>query len=207
MGDITVSEEVKQRNRELCERYPFLIPRNSWSGMRITEAQKGGFWPGDPDAVPEYDYEYTELDSMPEGWRKAFGEQLCEDLRNELIRAGGWKALDEYMIVQIKEKWGYLHWYDNGCTERWYNEILPKYEALSERTCVSCGQLAEYISAGWISPWCEECAQGVRDRMIPIDKWFQTDEEENEEKKLVDELLETEDAAKELLGGTGVLEV
>lgn len=41
--------------------------------MRITEAQNGGYWPGEPEAIPEYDYEYTELDSMPEGWRIAFG--------------------------------------------------------------------------------------------------------------------------------------
>ena len=35
------------------------MPRNRWTGE-----------------VPEdYDYSYTELDSMPDGWRKAFGEQ------------------------------------------------------------------------------------------------------------------------------------
>ena len=50
-----VSEEIKQKNRELCEKYPFLIPHNRWSGMRITEAQNGGYWPSDPDEVPEYD--------------------------------------------------------------------------------------------------------------------------------------------------------
>ena len=69
MAEIEVPEEVKQRNRELCEKYPFLIPRNRWSGMRITEAQDGGFWPGDHDKIPEYDWEYTELDEMPDGWR------------------------------------------------------------------------------------------------------------------------------------------
>ena len=76
----------KEENRKLCEKYPFLIPRNRWSGMRITEAQDGGYWPGNPEAIPEYDYEYTELDSMPEGWRKAFGIQMCEEIKQELLR-------------------------------------------------------------------------------------------------------------------------
>lgn len=169
---IEVSEEVKRENRKLCEKYPFLIPRNRWSGMRITEAQGGGYWPGSPEKIPEYDWERTELDEMPDGWRKAFGEQLCEELKQELLSAGGQEALDNYMIIQIKEKFGYLRWYDNGCTERWFSEILPKYENLSERTCIHCGKPAAFISTGWISPWCEECAQGIRDHMVPIDEWF-----------------------------------
>ena len=59
----------KESNQKMIERFPFLIPRNRWTGK-----------------VPEdYDYSYTELDSMPDGWRKAFGEQMCEDIREELV--------------------------------------------------------------------------------------------------------------------------
>lgn len=99
--------EIKERNRKLCERYPFLIPSNRWSGMRITEAADGGYWPGDPKEVPEYDYEYTELDQMPDGWRIAFGDALLEELREELLKAG---YLDDYRITQIKEKYGCYDW-------------------------------------------------------------------------------------------------
>ena len=42
MSEIEVSQEIKDRNRALCEKYPFLIPRNRWSGKRITEAEDGG---------------------------------------------------------------------------------------------------------------------------------------------------------------------
>ena len=39
----------KESNQKLIERFPFLIPRNRWTGK-----------------IPEdYDYSYTELDSMP----------------------------------------------------------------------------------------------------------------------------------------------
>lgn len=69
----------KESNQKLIERFPFLIPRNRWTGK-----------------IPEdYDYSYTELDSMPDGWRKTFGEQMCEDIREELVRA---EYLDQYRI-------------------------------------------------------------------------------------------------------------
>lgn len=110
----------KESNQKLIERFPFLIPRNRWTGK-----------------IPEdYDYSYTELDSMPDGWRKAFGEQMCEDIREELVRA---EYLDQYRITQIKEKYGTLCWYDFGCTERMLRDIIPKYERLSARTCIRCG--------------------------------------------------------------------
>lgn len=181
MSDEVMTAEIKERNRKLCERYPFLIPSNRWSGMRITEAEGGGYWPGDPEEIPEYNYEFTELDDMPDGWRIAFGEQMCEELKQELLKSGGEKALNDYRIVQIKEKYGYLRWYDNGCTERWCREILPKYEALSERTCIRCGKPATLISTGWISPWCDECAKGISDRMVPVKEWFREDVSEAEE--------------------------
>ena len=94
---------TKEENKKLCEKYPFLIPSNRFSGKRITEASGGGYWPGDPEVVPEYDWEYTELDNMPDGWRIAFGEQLCAELKEELDRAG---YTDQYRITQIKEKFG-----------------------------------------------------------------------------------------------------
>jgi len=110
----------KESNQKLIERFPFLIPRNRWTGK-----------------VPEdYDYSYTELDSMPDGWRKAFGEQMCEDIRDELVHA---EYLNQYRISQIKEKYGTLCWYDFGCTERMLRDIIPKYERLSARICIRCG--------------------------------------------------------------------
>lgn len=157
---------TKEQNRELCEKYPFLIPSNRWSGKRINEAADGGYWPGSPDAVPEWDYEYTELDEMPDGWRIAFGEDLCRELKEELERAG---ALDSYRITQIKEKFGSLRWYDNGNTKAGYN-IISKYEAISERTCICCGKPATRISTGWISPFCDECCSGSG--TVPIEEFF-----------------------------------
>ena len=149
-----------QKNKALIERYPFLLPRN-----RLTD-----------EVVGDYDYHYTELDAMPEGWRIAFGEQMCEEIREELIKAG---CLDEYRISQIKEKYGSLCWYDFGATAKMFREIIPKYSKLSERTCIRCGKPATKISQFWISPWCDECAETIKqhERFESIETYFRTCEE------------------------------
>ena len=46
---------------------------------------------------------YTELDAMDAGWRKAFGIQMCKEIKAELKKH---KFLYKYRIVQIKEKFG-----------------------------------------------------------------------------------------------------
>lgn len=148
-------ETNQAKNRALIERFPFLMPRNRWT-----------------DKIPEdFDYSYTELDAMPDGWQKAFGEQLCEEIRAELVRAD---YLDKYRITQIKEKYGSLRWYDLGCTKRMLREIIPKYERLSARTCIQCGKPATKISTGWISPYCDTCADkiGRYERFIPVETHF-----------------------------------
>ena len=136
--------------------------------MKITEAQNGGYWPGSPENIPDYDYEYTELDAMPIGWRIAFGDQMVEELGEELRKAN---YDDEYRILDIKEKYGGLRWYDNSNTKEGYN-IINKYENLSRTTCICCGKPAKYITLGWISPLCEDCIKGVTDRYETVEEYF-----------------------------------
>ena len=137
----TDDEEVKKRNRELCERYPFLKYRSQFGG----------------EDLDGYDYDFTYLDSMPRGWKKAFGVQMCEELRDILIEGD---FLDEYHVFQVKEKYGGLRWYDSGVPKNiWdkYAAWLKKYEDLSEQTCISCGKPGIMRDGGWISPWCDDC--------------------------------------------------
>ena len=126
-------------NKELIKRYPFLLPRNRWTGE-----------------IPEdYDYSYTELDAMPDGWRNAFGERMCEEIRNALIEED---YLNEYRISQIKEKYGTLRWYDFGTTRKVY-DIISKYGYISGFICMQCGSpYAKEFNDGWISTLCENCA-------------------------------------------------
>ena len=111
--------EVSRRevNRELCRRFPFLIPHNRWTD----------------NIIEDWDFEYTELDSMPDGWRIAFGEQMCEELEQELEKIG---KQDKWRIMQLKEKYGFLHLYANWYTEN-INKIISKYEDISKKICIN----------------------------------------------------------------------
>ena len=150
-----VSEEIRKQNKELCEKYPFLIPSNHCSNEKI----------------PEFDYSYTELDNMPKGWRKAFGLKLCEELKKELKKHN---MLETYRIIQIKEKYGSLRWYDTGNTDKGY-KIIYKYSNLSAKTCIHCGEKATKITTDWISPYCDYC--------IPKDSPYITMEEYEKERE------------------------
>jgi len=142
LGADYTREQLK--NWILCGKYPFLIPK---------------YWNRDTmqyEIDKDYDYKFTELDDMPDGWRKAFGEMMCEEIKQELIRCN---YLNEYMITQIKEKYGELRWYDSGTpVDCKVPEIIDKYSMLSRNICIICGKPDVPITDnGWISPYCKNC--------------------------------------------------
>ena len=164
LGADYTREQLK--NWILCGKYPFLIPRYAWSG----------------EILKDYDYTSTYLDDIPVGWKKAFGEMMCEEIRQELVRCN---YLDEFRIVQAKEKYGQARIYTNGepigCKVQ---EIINKYSVLSQNICIICGKPdVPIIDSGWISPYCKECYTTPSDwykekHPDKIDEWteFRTDE-------------------------------
>lgn len=177
----------------LCIRFPFLYPRNRFSGLHYNnwkikdkikdlwnEAVVYGLNPKNkytPTIVNYgsycgyqilkfyHDYilqiihcipTYTELDGMEPGWRKAFGIQMCKEIKKSLLKTGGLKLLYYYRIADIKEKWGMLVWSDFGSPKD-VQDIINKYESISYKTCIVCGKPATKISTGWISPYCDNC--------------------------------------------------
>lgn len=153
-------------NKKLIEEYPFLRVRSRWSGKVINN-----------------DYEYTELDSMPTGWRKAFGLQMMKEIKDALIKeqerpeytkeyldaTAEWYGFDEsentpkdllhiWMITDLKEKWGSLRLYSNFESPK-IREIIKKYSEISCATCIHCGKPATKMTTDWISPYCDECAK------------------------------------------------
>ena len=152
-------KRIKMENKRLCKRYPFLRPRNRFDDIIMWEHPKWNWHYCKP-------YEWTELDAMPEGWRKAFGKQMCEEIREALIEDN---YLYKYRIAQIKEKYGSLRWYDCGSSKK-VQDIINKYENLSIRTCICCGRPATKISLGWISPWCDNCAKRMGGKFRDINE-------------------------------------
>lgn len=131
---------TEARNKKLIKNYPFLMVRNVWTGE-----------PG------ENPYQFTWLDQLPDGWRKAFGLNLCEELKQELLK---YNYLDDYRLCQVKQKYGTLRWYDNGFPSgSAIPEIINKYEDFSMCYCPVCGKPTKYYTKGWISYLCEDCTK------------------------------------------------
>ena len=95
LKDLVEQRRIVKENKKLIKEFPFLLPRNRFTG----------------EVMSGYDYDFTELDSMPDGWRKAFGLEMCREIKDYLIKHNF--PLDEYRIMDIKEKYGTLCWYDN----------------------------------------------------------------------------------------------
>lgn len=129
-----LNEELLNDDKALVERYPFLQ-----IGERTYETEELGTW----------------LDDLHPGWKKAFGLQLCEELRDALIDAD---LLKSYKLLDVKEKYGELRWYDAGGNDE-TDRIIHKYETISYHTCVICGRTAEVQTTGWIEPYCKKCAK------------------------------------------------
>lgn len=127
------------RNKRLITRYPFLIPRNCWTGK-----------------IPsDYDYSYTEYDCLDRGWQIEFGKYLLEDLREACIKNN---FLNELQIIQWKEKYGSMRLYINGAPQD-VHDVINKYEFISEYICIQCGSPYACVvnNYGWYLPLCEEC--------------------------------------------------
>ena len=111
----------------------------------------------------------TEKDSwaneIPIGWRDSFFENMCD----ELIAVLG-NYINEFEIVQLKEKYGSMRLYWNWKDENIFTEeqihnltntirdVISKYEAISYHTCVRCGKPSTDYTHPWILPVCEKCS-------------------------------------------------
>ena len=132
--------------KELCERMSYLIPRNVWTG----------------EIVKDYDYSYINGEyDLPNGWHRLF-LQMCEDIRGPLIKAG---CLDKFRFSQIKEKYGTMRCYNFGAPKE-VDDIISKYEYISQFICQKCGKPATWETSGWIASYCDDCIGETQDAPI-----------------------------------------
>jgi len=87
-----------------------------------------------------------EIYGVCDGWMP-----MILDLIKELV-ADGWNR----QICDIKEKFGGLRFYTNGCTSDNHYDIISKYEKLSYTICEECGEPGEPRHTGWIKTLCEK---------------------------------------------------
>lgn len=124
-------------NIYMCLRFPFLRPKIGYFGQ------------------------YCWYRNIPIGWRKAFGIQLCKEIKSALNRVNN----DDFRITDVKEKWGELQIYSFASPKE-VDDIIHKYEYISSNTCIECGRIATKKSKGYILPYCDDCGKDKLDYSI-----------------------------------------
>ena len=81
----------------------------------------------------------TLLDTLPTGW---YG--LILDMCKEIKRALPKELVNKYQVVEAKEKWCMLSWYDAlsdlSPMPPTITDIVCKYEMQSREICMACGR-------------------------------------------------------------------
>ena len=132
-------KKLQMKNKRLIKKYYWLMPLNAWTGK------------------PLKDYDYTWIEwGWCKGWDKTFGQMYMDELGAAIEKSGQ----KNYRIVQIKEKFGQARLYDNG-GGREVEDIISKYEIISENICMNCGCEAPMINDGWMSPKCFDCFKKI----------------------------------------------
>ena len=149
-------------NKELIDKYPWLYIRRDYD------------FDMDTYSIPENpDYEFTWLDAIPDGWRKAFGEMMVEEIDQELRKHD---FVDKFEILQVKEKYGEFRMYCGGAP-REVHRIIQKYEVISRHICMVCGKPDVHIREdGWIWPQCRECYEKDDYNHLPYEEVVHIDE-------------------------------
>ena len=145
-----------EQNKALIEHFPYLQPRSLWTD----------------EIVPDYSYDHIRGQwELPDGWHRLF-LLYCMSIKPILAKAD---FVDRFRFSQIKEKYGVLTIYDNGCPQEIYQEICDLnyiYTRISKLICQQCGQFAIYESRGWVSYFCKDCSEKIfdKDSLLPVDE-------------------------------------
>lgn len=85
------------------------------------------------------DEQLTLLDMLPTGWHGLILD-MCEELKRKLVE---YDLVSKYEVLEAKEKWCMLRWYDGLCDlspmPSIITNIVCKYEEQSKGVCMICG--------------------------------------------------------------------
>lgn len=113
-----------------------------------------------------FEKKVRDLDFLYDGWVNSFVPQLKDELF-ELLGS----YVEQFVVLQIKEKFGklviYFNFDLNGLDNEYVEDIeelceeienlLNKYEEISSKTCIVCGESGIMRDDYWITPWCDKC--------------------------------------------------
>jgi hypothetical protein len=156
----------EELDKQLCEKYPLLFKDRN--GDMRTTAMVWGFEHGDgwfniidvlcwhlhrkyDDAVSRHEHLVTRLGKPLFGEKGvAVTQEDVDDVKAKMEE----EAEKVPTVVQVKEKFGTLRFYVNGATEEQHHYISFA-EAMSSRTCETCGSPGKRLGHRWIYTSCE----------------------------------------------------
>ena len=85
------------------------------------------------------DEQFTLLDTLPTGWHSLILD-MCKEIKQALPK----ELVNKYQVVEAKEKWYGLSWYDGlddlSPMPFTITDIVCKYEVQSREVCTMCGR-------------------------------------------------------------------
>ena len=159
MTESQKKKKIRESNKALCEKYPFLT-----------------CYTDNEETTPTYDF--TWQDDVEEGWVKAFCPQMWDELKAILEK---YDYVNKLYFTCIKEKWGLLNIYYGGLPREIYDEVFEwsqKYEKLSEGVCKYCGKPSTRQTLGWITYVCDDCIEKMKTTVGVVNSIPKEDAEE-----------------------------
>ena len=131
-----------EQNIELVNKYPFLWPRY------LNSDNFGEKW-------EPYNYDYTELDNLPDGWVNSWVPKFLEEVKEILINKN---LLNDYFVVRfVHTLWNKFNFKGNIDIPE-ITELVKKYQTELAKYCMFCGKEPVYKST-WGFYACKECAK------------------------------------------------
>lgn len=130
-----------QEEKLIVEKYPFLHIRDI-DGNIDTESK----FPMIPLEIPD-------------GWYKLFF-QMCDDIKPILEKEG---STYDFRFIQVKEKYNRLICYYYDAPDA-VEETIAKYREMAHLICTKCGNIATYVTKGYIASYCEDCFKNIKHR-------------------------------------------
>ena len=158
----TGTYENREKNEKLIEKYPFLKPPKDYVDFYI-------------DENADYEYSFTMADFFFDGYLNAFGFDLFNDIRNELLKTNDLYNCRLIFIGAgycfknrfLKESLLFLEFFNSFHGNKYQlNIILDKYKYMMKGTCPLCGRRRMLLSEKFL---CDDCKKETGFEIYDVD--------------------------------------
>ena len=156
------NEKRKENNKKLIEKYPFLKPPKEYVDFYI-------------DENADYDYSFTMADFFFDGYLNAFGFDLFNDIRNELLKTNDLYNCRLIFIGAgycfknrfLKESLLFFEFFNSFHGNKYQlNIILDKYKYMMNSTCPLCGKRRMLLGEKFL---CDDCEKRTGFQIFDVD--------------------------------------